>query len=163
MKESVSALMDGEVGSQEEVSNTLGAMERDEVLKATWDEYHLIGDALRNNALLGVNVRQRVVQRLTEEPTVLTPRASSARRGWVDSRTATWALAASISFAAVIGWQLLNKQPNTTTMQVAQQQAEQAVPASPAMIERDNSYLLAHQEMVSDPNIMKASVSEVQH
>jgi sigma-E factor negative regulatory protein RseA len=159
MKESVSALMDGEVGSQEEAQNTLGAMEQDETLKSTWDEYHLIGDALRNNALLGVNVRQRVVQRLAEEPTVLSPRASSCRRGWVDSRAATWALAASISFATVIGWQLLNKQPDTTTMQVAQQSA----PESPAVLERDNSYLLAHQEMVSDPNIMKASVSEVQH
>jgi len=158
MKEPVSALMDGE-SSDQEAAQILGAMERDDALKTTWDEYHLIGDALRNNALLSVNVRKQVESRLAGEPTVLAPRA---KRPVVPLRMTTWALAATVTFAAVVGWQQLGKD-SATGMQVTQV-AHVVKPAEQPMGERDSSYLLAHQELAADPNLMKASVeSGVRH
>jgi sigma-E factor negative regulatory protein RseA len=157
MKESVSALMDGEIESQEEVTRILGSMERDDTLESAWDEYHLIGDAMRSNSLLSVDVSQQVAERLAAEPTVLAPNASRHRRTLPSVPLRTWALAASISFAAVIAWQQL-KGPTPQAVPVAQR----AVPA-PLPSERDSAYLLAHQEMVNDPNLLKASVSEVRH
>lgn len=157
MKESVSALMDGEIESQEEVSKILGSMERDETLESVWEEYHLIGDAMRSNSLLSVDVSQQVADRLAAEPAVLAPSISRRRRAMPAVPLRTWALAASISFAAVIAWQQL-RGPAPQAVTVAQQPAPVPLPS-----ERDSAYLLAHQEMVSDPNLMKASVSEVRH
>lgn len=159
MKESVSALMDGE-SSDQEAAQILGAVEKDDALKTTWDEYHLIGDALRNNALLNVNVHKHVAARLVDEPTVLAPRGATRRRA-APMRVATWALAASVSFAAVIAWQQLGKDQGMQATQVARV----SNPPAQALAERDSSYLLAHQEMVSDPNLAKASIesSGVRH
>lgn len=152
MKESVSALMDGE-SSDQEAAQILGAMERDDALKSTWDEYHLIGDALRNNTLLSVNVRKQVANRLANEPTVLAPRAKA--KWWsTPPRPMTWALAATVTFAAVVGWQQLGRDSGMQATQVA----HVAAPVAQPLGERDSSYLLAHQEMAADPNLMKASV-----
>lgn len=154
MKESVSALMDGE-SSDQEATQILGAMERDDALKTTWDEYHLIGDALRNNAMLSVNVRKQVQDRLANEPTVLAPRA---KRHVAPARMTTWALAATVTFAAVVGWQQLSQDPQTGMQATQVAQVVKPAQQEPAgTVERDNSYLLAHQELATDPNLMKAS------
>ena len=72
----------------------------------------------------------------------------------------TWALAASVSFAAVVAWQQFGRDPGLTATPVVVAQA--VPPAAPS--ERDDSYLMAHQEAAIDPAVMKASLqSEVRH
>lgn len=158
MKESVSALMDGEIDEQE-AARTLNALGRDPELKAKWDEYHLIGDALRNNALLSVDVAPSVSRKLEGEPTVLAPRT---RRAFSSGKIATWALAASVSFAAVVAWQQLGRDGQGEPVVLAQ-----AVPtpaARPALNEADDPYLMAHQEFAAEPAVVKTSLqSEVRH
>jgi len=73
MKEKLSALMDGELDGQL-ADRTIKAITEEEELKQVWDAYHLIGDAMRDNSHVSVNVRQRVATRLAAEPTVLAPR-----------------------------------------------------------------------------------------
>ncbi|RXZ44278.1 sigma-E factor negative regulatory protein [Crenobacter cavernae] len=155
MKESVSALMDGEIDEQE-AARTLNALGQDPDLKASWDEYHLIGDALRNNALLSVSVAPAVSRQVESEPTVLAPRQ---RRSFHSGKIATWALAASVSFAAVVAWQQFGRDPGLSTAPTV----ALAVP-TPTMSARDDSYLTAHQEIATDPVVVKAALqSEVRH
>jgi len=63
MKEKLSALMDGELDGQL-ADRTIKAITEEEELKQVWDAYHLIGDAMRDNSHVSVNVRQRVATRL---------------------------------------------------------------------------------------------------
>ncbi|HHJ80817.1 MAG TPA: anti-sigma factor, partial [Candidatus Tenderia electrophaga] len=48
MKEEISALMDGEVDEQE-MQRSLRDMRNDPEQRDCWEQYHIIGDALRNN------------------------------------------------------------------------------------------------------------------
>jgi len=73
MKETLSSLMDGEL-SDKDAAQAMQMLGNDDQLKAAWQEYHLIGDALRGNALLQVDVREQVSVALQAEPTVLAPR-----------------------------------------------------------------------------------------
>ena len=153
MKETISALVDDEL--DEQAANALIAtLSSDEALKSCWDEYHLIGDAMRTNSQIGINVRQQVAQRLAEEPTVL------ALRRWFGSghghgrKLGAVALAASVSFAAVVAWQQLAH--NDAAVAVV---ADRGVPVTSAVATpaADDPYLLAHQEMTADQNIQKVS------
>lgn len=99
--ESISALMDGELdepGALREVAR----LKTDELLRERWDEFHLIGDALRGEPLLSSRFGERFSQRLSEEPTVLAPRRMAPKT----RRVATYALsaAASLSAAALVAW-----------------------------------------------------------
>ncbi|BAK76394.1 anti sigma-E protein, RseA [Pseudogulbenkiania sp. NH8B] len=161
MKESLSALVDNELDGPE-ASKLISAASTDESLKEAWDEYHLIGDAMRASGLNSINVRHSVAARLAEEPTVLAPRRW-LRQGSVRTVGAV-ALAASMSFAAVVAWQQLAVNGQGAAMVaekgVPVQVAQQVEPANGPMA-RDNGadpYLLAHQEMASDPDVVKVSL-----
>ncbi|HJU49858.1 MAG TPA: sigma-E factor negative regulatory protein [Pseudogulbenkiania sp.] len=162
MKESLSALVDNELDGPE-ASKVISAASTDESLKETWDEYHLIGDAMRASGLNSINVRQRVAARLAEEPTVLAPRRW-LREGRVRTAGAV-ALAASMSFAAVVAWQQLAVNGSSVSMVAADKgvpvQVAQQVQSANGPMARDNGedpYLLAHQEMASDPDVVKVSL-----
>lgn len=162
MKESLSALVDNELDGPE-AAKVITAASTDESLKDAWDEYHLIGDAMRASGLNSINVRHRVATRLAEEPTVLAPRRW-LREGRVRTVSAV-ALAASMSFAAVVAWQQLAVNDHGAAMVAADkgvpvQVAQQVEPANGpnAHAQGDDPYLLAHQEMASDPDVMKVSL-----
>lgn len=150
MKETISALMDSELDGQQS-QKAIGAICADEGLKRAWNEYHLIGEAMRSGSHLSVNVSRQVADRLAEEPTVLAP-----RRWFAPIRTrraGAVALAASVSFAAVVGWQQLSHNGSPTGMM-----ADRGVPvAAQAMQDRDDLYLSAHQEMTVDQSVYKVS------
>jgi len=152
MKESVSALMDGELDGHEaaKVVTVLGS---DESLKEVWDSYHMIGDAMRANTILSVNVRQQVAERLSDEPTVLAPRRwfGQARARQLGAA----ALAASVTFAAVVAWQQLGSAGAPHAELVA---ANTPVDMQHVQPGRDDPYLMAHQEMYSDPNVMRVAL-----
>ena len=98
MKERLSAMIDGEL--EGDIHAHLGRLRTDTELRAAWDTYHLIGDALRGHAT--PEIAPRVISRLRDEPTVLAPRRvrySAARAG----RYGMYA-AASLAAVAVVVW-----------------------------------------------------------
>jgi len=148
MRERISALMDDE-GTESELDQDIIRMQKDSVLRRTWDTYHLIGDALRGDVAPGLCAR--VSERLAAEPTVLAP-----QRRRVDARVAQIGLSAAAGVAgiALVAWLAL-PQLQSESRQVAAVPpptvATAAVPASPvassvtpAAVGVEN-YLLAHQ------------------
>ncbi|HHQ4521684.1 TPA: sigma-E factor negative regulatory protein [Aeromonas veronii] len=71
-KEQISALMDGDLSDAE----VLNELEMDSDLQATWGRYHLIGDAMRGD--LPVNLQldlcDSIMAALEDEPTILAPK-----------------------------------------------------------------------------------------
>jgi sigma-E factor negative regulatory protein RseA len=155
MKQRVSELMDCEL-DERSAANVIAAIEADASLKQDWNDYHLIGDALRASAHLDVDVRASVAERLADEPTVLAPRRWGARpRVRVAGAVA---LAASVSFAAVIGWQQWSR-PDHTAMMVASSQSSDYDQLQPVSSNAD-AYFLAHQEMAADQGLTKVAYSQ---
>lgn len=92
MREKLSALVDGELGSAD-LRAQLARLKTDRESRADWSTYHLIGDALRGH--LGPEIIERVAARLRDEPTVLAPRAVPV------TRVAWYAMSAAAGVAAV--------------------------------------------------------------
>ncbi|KIA80464.1 sigma-E factor negative regulatory protein [Chromobacterium amazonense] len=152
MKETISALIDGEL-DEPLVNKAIASIADDKDLDAAWEQYHLIGDAMRANRLASLDVRAKVAERLAAEPTVLAPRR------WMRPQRAKTAgavaLAASVSFAAVVGWQQLSHRQAAPSVI-----ADRGVPvqmAQPAQFEQDDPYVLAHQEVTADQGVMRVS------
>ncbi len=158
MKADLSAFMDGELeaGSR---NGPLAALTRDAALRGTWEEYQLIGDALRGVPDVGVRLTERVMSRLADEPTVLAP-AATARTSRHGPLRHALALAASVVGVAVVAWLALS----VNSPQVAQVAtlgppampaparvvgpSEAAVPAEAAALASPSQvkpYLFAHQ------------------
>jgi sigma-E factor negative regulatory protein RseA len=136
MKEKLSAMMDDALADGERES-CVRRLKEDDELRATWDLYHLIGDALRGHT--APQVAEQVWARLAAEPTVLAPQRAPAAR----TRLVRYPLAAAASVAAValVGWLALplfdlDGRPGTPPPVV-----EAAVPAAQGVAD----YLLAHQ------------------
>jgi negative regulator of sigma E activity len=95
MKENLSAWMDSEL-SGEQARPLLPQLKRDAELRANWDCYHLIGDALRG--VQGPDMCSKICARLDAEPTVLAPQRRSGveKLGWFASvaAAARWRVAA---------------------------------------------------------------------
>jgi len=102
MKEQVSALMDGELGSGAECDGCVKRLKIEPELRATWDIYHLIGDTLRGQGSGSLPIA--FGERLAIEPTVLAP-----KRRAMQKHPAWFALSAAASVAAVVyvGWMAL--------------------------------------------------------
>jgi len=101
MTEQVSALMDDQLDG-EECEGCLRRLKDDDALRADWEMYHLIGDALRGTPARGLSAA--FAARLAAEPTVLAPRASPSRAA---ARRRTWtalSAAASVAAVAAVGW-----------------------------------------------------------
>ena len=139
MKEKLSAMMDDALADSERES-CVRRLKDDDELRAAWDVYHLIGDALRGHT--APHVADEVLARLADEPTVLAPRrAERARLAWYPL-----AAAASVAAVALVGWlalPLTDLQPGreAQTMARAAEQVPAAVPAAQGVAD----YLLAHQ------------------
>jgi len=71
-KEQLSALMDGDL-SEIEVLNELGT---DPALQDTWSRYHLIGDAIRGDlpVNLQLDLSDSIMLALEDEPAILAPK-----------------------------------------------------------------------------------------
>ncbi len=158
MKETLSSLMDGELSDQD-AAQAMHMLGNDDQLKAAWQEYHLIGDALRGNALLQVDVREQVSQALQAEPTVLAPRNLVQKRSRPVARLA---LAASVAMAGVVGWYSWQGQQASDPALMAK-----AVPTPGAQVQVVNtvnaanqSYLDAHQDISLSDGLARASLVE---
>ena len=157
MKSKISALMDGELDS-EDVAGTITQLKKTDGLRDEWATYHLIGDALRQSTA-SIDITQRVSAELAAEPTILAPQPPVGHKFKVFALSA----AASVATVAVVGWMSLqnmdrpqeNLASNKPVLQPAVQTTSGAisipvagsVPA-PAHI---NDYLLAHREFSATP------------
>jgi sigma-E factor negative regulatory protein RseA len=145
MKTHLSALMDGEL-EEHEVMSLLADIAHDEQLQADWHRYHLIGDALRREGHLRLDLSARVMTALQSEPTVLAPSMRSTERA---KAKAPWrgamALAASVAGVSVVAWLAGAQLPGApTTEKVATAIVERA--AKPVAVSGNmQEYLVAHQ------------------
>lgn len=150
--EKLSALMDGELDAPE-VQRELGALKNNAEALERWDTYHLIGDALRGDAVQFNRMRTAFSARLAAEPTVLAPRQRPTSR-----KVVTYALsaAASVMAVAMVAWvalttndvgpaQQLAATPKAAPAAVAVVTPQQAPIVSVAVHGEMNEYLLAHQ------------------
>jgi len=150
--EKVSALMDGEIEGGD-ADFVIDRVIKNEEARTSWDTYHLISDAFRNEYLLSRNFAASVAARLATEPTILAPRP---RRDFL-SRLRTHALSAAASLAAVaiVGWLALGNnpfspEPSSVSIATAPQPPQTTVTAGalrPVALDGSvRAYLFAHQE-----------------
>jgi len=154
MKQTVSELMDGELG-RDAAAHVISAIEADPSLAEAWNEYHLIGEAMRAGAQMKMDVRETVHARLEQEPTVLAPMRWRAR---LSLRTAgAVAVAASVGFSAVIAWQQLGTSTHTAVL-VASQSSQPV--SMQTLSDHADAYFLAHQELTADQGLVKVTYSQ---
>jgi len=147
MSEQISALMDDEI-ELEDALHVVASLQSSKHDAEAWSCYHLIGDAMRGNALLGADFKHKLMLRIEQEPTVLAPNATKANgekmAGFKGKLPATWSIAASFAAVMVVGWMAMHQQvqPDNAmpAMEVAQADAvEQPIPSE---------YLMAHRSSV---------------
>ncbi|BCM77253.1 sigma-E factor negative regulatory protein [Aeromonas caviae] len=129
-KEQFSALMDGDL-SEIEVLNELGT---DPALQDTWSRYHLIGDAMRGDlpVNLQLDLSDSIMLALEDEPAILAPKPAQPAAPQVQpagkvipfvrrfgQQVGQYAIAASVAAAVIFG--------------VQQYQGKDGVPASPVL------------------------------
>jgi sigma-E factor negative regulatory protein RseA len=140
MNEKISRLMDGEC-DEAELEGLCATLKRPEAF-ATWSCYHAIGDVLRGQHAAQRGFSSRFAARIAQEPTVLAPRPR------LNSRTASWALAAAATVAAVsvVSWTAFSVVDDIPAVlaKARQSGAVRATQLRLANVPAD--YLLAHQE-----------------
>ncbi|AUU23444.1 MULTISPECIES: sigma-E factor negative regulatory protein [Aeromonas] len=129
-KEQLSALMDGDL-SEIEVLNELGT---DPALQDTWSRYHLIGDAMRGDlpVNLQLDLSDSIMLALEDEPAILAPKPAQPAAPQVQpagkvipfvrrfgQQVGQYAIAASVATAVIFG--------------VQQYQGKDGVPTSPVL------------------------------
>jgi sigma-E factor negative regulatory protein RseA len=102
MKDKVSALLDGDLDDRG-MRGVFDAMRRDASLRAGWDTYCLIGDALRGDREGAADFVARVMAGLDDEPTVLAPRRAPASAVERSLTQRLLPLAASVMGVAAVG------------------------------------------------------------
>ncbi|MBA2075750.1 RseA family anti-sigma factor [Aeromonas veronii] len=135
-KEQISALMDGDLSDAE----VLNELEMDSDLQDTWGRYHLMGDAMRGDlpVNLQLDLSDSIMAALEDEPTILAPKPVETapvlqpavapvktdsnvvplfRR--VGQQLGQYAIAASVAAAVIFG--------------VQQYQGQDGVPANPVL------------------------------
>jgi sigma-E factor negative regulatory protein RseA len=151
--DAISALMDGEL-SADDARRQIGNLKNDPALRARWDDFHLIGDALRGETQLTPQFGEALAKRLAAEPTVLAPRRLRSNIKHVT--TYAMSAAASLVAVALVAWVALAPTapivPATALVAGPTQAPRPIVPAetppSIASVSSEghmNEYLLAHQ------------------
>ncbi len=144
--ERISAFMDGELDDHE-ATGQVRRLKEDPELRAAWETYHLIGDALRGEAGYSSGLAARISAKLAAEPTVLAP---SPRMQSRNVRRVALSAAASIGGVALVAWLALFDNPflpqqNLALNQTPPWRAQTQLAATPAN-GAVNDYLLAHQQ-----------------
>jgi len=142
MSEQISALMDDEI-DQEDAVRLIASLHNNKQAVEAWSDYHLIGDAMRGNAMFGKDFKQKLMQKIDMEPTVLAPKAAQQNSQKLadlkEKLPVKWSMAASFAAVMVVGWMALQQQTETNApvMEMVQvEMSEQSIP---------DEYLYAHQ------------------
>jgi sigma-E factor negative regulatory protein RseA len=146
MTKELSALFDGELEVHEE-AGLWAVLKGDPHLRERWQNYKLIGDAIRDERNLASDITGGVMRELVDEPVVLAPRTRRAPT-W---SSAIMAMAASVAGIAVVGWlalmpQIQGGEPATLTQS---RQVPAAVVVTQVATQPNSQgiqeYVLAHQ------------------
>jgi sigma-E factor negative regulatory protein RseA len=132
MKETISAMMDGEL-EDPAAGTMIDTLRRDGEAAEAWRVYHLISDAMRDTGLMSQGFAARVGERLAGEPTVLAPLPGGPRQRFA------LAAAASLAAVALVAWLAFAPVPKTELAQAPKAPVVIGLPA------HANDYLLAHQ------------------
>ncbi len=158
MKEKLSAMMDGELGGDEQ-ARVLAELSRDPELKKTWERFQIIRAALSKelDVVVSVDLGDRIAERIRELPPPISnqkfPRQWRPATRWVS----TMALAASVAVVAITGvrWLSSNEsQPVPEQIAVAPGQQPDFIRAGltrwdtgePEHAKLLNTYLIEHHE-----------------
>ena len=141
MKQSISALMDGEL-FEDEAGGCLASLKPGSEARNDWAVYHLIGDVLRQPEHIPASLSAAVSVRMQDEPTVLAPRRYSVQK---NPRYFALSAAATLAAVGVVAWMSLQINPAVTSRATNQQDAALR-PASMQFSQNSSEYLLAHQE-----------------
>lgn len=130
-KEQLSAFMDGEVLNKE----LMGNIGRDDVMKDTWQRYHLIRDTMRGDTgdVIHFDIASRVALALENEPVRISPEQQREQqpkpsqwrqhsflqtlRPWASQLTQI-GVAACVSLAVIVGVQQYNGKSGSEDFQV---------------------------------------------
>lgn len=150
MKEQISALMDGELDLSAN-PHLYAALRNGGEAASDWATWHMIGDAMRGEAMAQSGLHARIMQQLEAEPAILAPR----RRVLDQFRTAlAMPMAASVAAVAFVGWMVWQSQGDL---------ALQPELAPPTMAQNTmppealNGYMLAHHEYAPSTGMQHAS------
>lgn len=131
-RENLSMLIDGEADTAQ-CAATLQQLRGQPELRASWESYHLIGDALRSDLpdFLDRSLHQRIAAALEREPTVLAPR----RRSLAEVVSHPWlrplagaAIAASVATVAVVSVPMVANGPSLTGSSMVAQNSPLSAP-----------------------------------
>lgn len=116
-REALSALMDGEA-SELELRRTLKDLDSSPELLSQWDRYHMIRSSIKGdvNALGNLDITQAVSAAIADEE--VHHQESSQSGQWFKS-VASMAVAASVTFAVVLGWQNYTADTGVSNNQIA--------------------------------------------
>ncbi len=152
MNEKLSAFVDNDLSELEE-RRVLAELERDPALRATWERYHLIRAALRNELkdAAATNVSAAVASAIAREPTNRNRRALAVTVG---KTLGGLAIAATVAAVAI----LMVRTPVTPPAEIAAAPkaslvgtsivpvSDGARPVAPLAADSLNAYLLEHSE-----------------
>lgn len=143
MKAKISALMDGEL-REGEIAEPLHALREEGEALATWREYHLIGDTLRDSSVLSNGFSQRFAARLAEEPTILAP-SGMPRRAVIRQFRVPLSMAAGLAAVVMVGSIAFPLWMGDQQVAQAPAAAKPAENPKVAMPKGADDYLRAHQ------------------
>jgi sigma-E factor negative regulatory protein RseA len=153
----LSAFIDNELSDSQAAVFAGRLLENDE-LRTTWERYHLISDAIRNELTCQPNaVCQRVRETLDTEPTILAPKRMPRS---VLRPAAGLAIAASVAAIAIIAWQPGDEQEPAgqplavietpvqpaATVQFVSGEVRSTMPTAPRL----NGYIVNHHERTAN-------------
>ncbi len=160
MKEKLSALVDNELDDLDE-RRVMNALKQDIGLRNTWERYHLVRSALRQDMdiMLPREIAARVATRIEMEPV----NVASSRRRKITRLIGTFAIAASVAAIAIAGVQFLNRPDSVpvASLAVNQPAPEQIIRAGttrwdlkePETESALNAFLVEHNEFASSSGI----------
>lgn len=165
MNEQISALLDDEIAS-EEAEHIITAVQSNTQAAEAWSQYHLIGDAMRGNAVLSNQFKQNLMQKIEQEATVLAPNAALAIQVNTFKHKhkvpVVWSVAASFAAVMVVGWMVLHQQTQSGR-ELAPVEVAQAVTTKESVMDQGipAEYLNAHQ--VSAPSASSYYIQTVSY
>jgi sigma-E factor negative regulatory protein RseA len=141
MKEKISALLDDELDAAE-IRQLCKSIRGETELRKACSTYLLIGDALRGESYLAMDMTPAVIGQLADGPFVFAP---SRRNEW---QRPLLAMAATIAGVAVVAWVALAPQQAFRVQEVALQRPVIVSQSEPRVASNDGDmqeYLIAHQ------------------
>ena len=151
MKEEISALMDGEM-FEDQADVFLDKLKRHPEVRHEWENYHLIGDALRQPDHLCKTFGKSFHERLQAEPVVFAPSRRTSQR----VRNFALSAAASVVALALVAWLSVQIGGEPPVAQVAAVQVPQDSAIRPVSAQADD-YLMAHHEFSPNAEVHGAA------